>query len=152
LFEIFKTLWNVTIQKGGEKMKELDCIPLLICLVLTILSCTVSPEVAQVQRPEGVGHDTVPKLVAITENVFGIDLQNNVPVRGVQFTIEGVAITEIRTTKRSEDFFAGCNKENGKVIMASLSGDEIAPGKGLILEIVCDKSGSARLSQIKIAR
>ena len=133
-------------------MKKLHFIPLLACLLCAVLSCTVRQEGPQGQGPEELRKDAILNLVEVTENMFGIDLHNNVPVRGVQFTIEGVAITEIRTTNRSEDFFAGCNKENGKVIMASLSGDEIAPGKGLILEIVCDKSGSARLSEIKIAR
>jgi hypothetical protein len=133
-------------------MKKLHFIPLLVGLLLTLVSCTVSPEEPREQQPEETGQDAVLKLVAVTENMFGIDLKNTVPVRGVQFTLEGVTITEVRTTNRSEGFFASFNKENGKVIMASLSGDEIPPGEGLMAEIVGDKSGSARLSGVKIAQ
>jgi hypothetical protein len=132
-------------------MKKLHFIPLLGCLLLTVLSCTVFPEEPQEQQSEEPRQDAILKLVEVTENMFGIDLKNNVSVRGVQFTLEGVTIIEVRITNRSEGFFASFNKENGKVIMASLSGDEMPPGKGLIAEIVCDKSGYARLSEVKIA-
>lgn len=133
-------------------MKKLHFILLLVGLLLTPVSCTVSPEEPREQQPEETGQDAVLKLVAVTENMFGIDLKNTVPVRGVQFTLEGVTITEVRTTNRSEGFFASFNKENGKVIMASLSGDKIPPGEGLMAEIVGGKSGSARLSEVKIAQ
>jgi hypothetical protein len=73
LIEIFQTLWSVSIQKGCEKMKQLDYIPLFVCLVLTVLSYTVSPELPQVQQPEEADQDTVLKLVTIRENVLGID-------------------------------------------------------------------------------
>jgi hypothetical protein len=138
-------------KKGGEKMKKLHFIPLLACLLCAVLSCTVRQEEPQGQEPEEPRRDAILNLVAVTENMFGIDLKNSVFVRGVQFTLEGVTITEVRTTKRSEGFFASFNKENGKVIMASLAGDELPPGKGLIAEVVCDNSGAARLSEIRIA-
>jgi hypothetical protein len=65
--------------------------------------------------------------------------------------IEGVEIIDVLTTSRSEDFIASFNGENGKVLMVSLAGDRIAPGEGLIAEIVFDGSGLARLSEIAIA-
>ena len=80
-------------------------------------------------------------------NVF---LDNEVPVRGVQFTLQGAQPTEIRTTSRTEGFFTQFNKENGKVIMVSLSGNEIAPGEGPIAEIVNSGGDKASLSEIKI--
>jgi hypothetical protein len=138
-------------KEGGEKMKKLHFIPLLACLLCAVLSCTVRQEGPQGQEPEEPRQDAILNLVEVRENMFGIDLKNTVSVRGMQFTLEGVTITEVRTTNRSEGFFASFNKENGKVIMASLSGDELPPGKGLIAEVVCDKSGAARLSEIKIA-
>ena len=132
-------------------MKRLYVIPLLVFLLWTVLSCTVPPEEPQEQQPEELRQDAILKLVEVRENMCGIDLKNTVSVRGVQFTLEGVTIAEVRTTSRSEGFFASFNKENGKVIMASLSGDEIPPGKGSIAEIVCEKSGAAHLSEVKIA-
>ena len=132
-------------------MKNLHFIPLLACLLCTVLSCTVLHEEQQGQEPVEPRQDAILNLVEVTENMFGIDLKNTVSIRGVQFTVEGVTISEVRTTNRSEGFFASFNKENGKVIMASLSGDELPPGKGLIAEVVCGKSGAARLAEIKIA-
>ncbi len=41
-------------------------------------------------------------------------------------------------------------KKNGKVILLSTAGDEIAPGKGAVAEIVCDKPSAANLSEVKI--
>ena len=83
--------------------------------------------------------------------MVGIDLRNTVPVRGVQFTIEGVELADVLTTSRSEDFMASFNEESGKVLIVSLAGDEIAPGEGLIAEILFDGNGPARLSEIVIA-
>ena len=132
-------------------MKRLYGIPLRACLVFTVLSCTALLEEPQKLQPEELRQDAMLQLVEARENMFGIDLKNNVSVRGVQFTLEGVTITEVRTTSRSKGFFASFNKDNGKVIMASLSGDEIHPGEGSIAEVVGDKSGAAHLSEVKIA-
>lgn len=102
-------------------------------------------------QPEEPQPDISLQLVDIGEDMAGIDLTNTVPVRGVQFTIEGVAIADVLTTSRSEEFMASFNEENGKVLVVSLSGDEIAPGEGLIAEILFDGNGLARLSEIVIA-
>lgn len=84
-------------------------------------------------------------------NTLGIELVNSVPVRGTQFTISGVKITEVRTTKRTAGFLAKFNEKNGIVILISTSDDKIAPGNGSIAEVICDKPGSAQLSGVKIA-
>lgn len=82
---------------------------------------------------------------------LSIELDNVCPVRGVQFTINGCQPISVETTKRSEGFFAQFNKENGTVIMVSLSGDWIDPGVGAIAFIKCDSgSGVVSLSDIKI--
>lgn len=91
------------------------------------------------------------QLVALSEDMAGIDLTNTFPVRGVQFTIQGVALADVLTTSRSEDFLASFNQENGRVLIVSLDGDEIPPGEGLIAEILFDGDGPARLSEIVIA-
>jgi len=91
------------------------------------------------------------QLVEISEDMVGIDLTNTVPVRGVQFDIEGVQIIDISTTSRSDDFIASFNQGNGTVIIVSFAGNEIAPGKGTIAEILFDGNGLARLSEIVIA-
>ena len=92
--------------------------------------------------------DATLKVVAGSGNVVGIDLTNSGPVRGVQFTLEGAKITEVRTTSRTPGFLSKFNGENGKVILVSASGDKIAQGTGLIAEIVCDKKSSVSLTGI----
>ena len=94
---------------------------------------------------------TTLKLGASSGNAIGIDLTNSVPVRGLQFTISGVKITEVRTTERTAGFLAKFNEKNGSVILLSTSGDKVAPGEGSIAEIICDKPGSAQLSGVKMA-
>jgi hypothetical protein len=103
-------------------------------------------------QPEEPRQDISLQLVEISEDMVGIDLTNPVPVRGVQFMIEGVEIIDVLTTSRSDDFIASFNEENGKVLMVSFSGDEIAPGEGRIAEILFDGSGLARLSEIVIVQ
>lgn len=96
------------------------------------------------------GGRSVLSLGASSGNAASLELNNEVPVRGVQFTLNGAQPVEVRTTPRSQGFFAQFNKENGTVIMVSLSGDKIKPGTGPIAEIVCDNTGSASLSGVKI--
>ena len=67
-------------------------------------------------------------------------LKNDVPVRGVQFTIRDkdgfLTLEEARTTERTEGFFVNFNEENGTVVLVSLSGNNISPGTGPILELL----------------
>ena len=130
-------------------MKRLYFIPLLLYLFFSVLGCMNPPEDI---LPEEPGGDEILKLVDVSGNILGIDLTNDVPVRGAQFTLGGVEINEVRTTSRTEGFSASFNEENGTVILVSLSGDKIAAGKGLIAEILHDNGGSASLSEIKIVR
>ena len=125
-------------------MKKLFFIPLILFLLLSELSCQ--------NPPNEPGEDATLKIVEVSGNILGIDLTNDVPVRGVQFTLEGPKITDVRTTSRTEGFSPSFNEENGRVILVSLSGGEIATGKGLIAEILCDNGGSASLSEIKIVK
>ena len=128
-------------------MRRSYFIPLLLYLSFGVLSCMNPPE----DTPEEPSEDAILKLVEVSGNILGIDLTNDVPVRGVQFTLEGPEITDVLTTSRTEGFFAQFNKENGKVIMLSLVGDSINPGMGPIAEIVCDHTDSAAsLSGVKI--
>jgi hypothetical protein len=128
-------------------MKRLYFIPLLMCLFFSVLSCMNPPE----DIPEEPGEDAILTLLEVSENTLGIDLTNDIPVRGVQFTLEGPEIIDVLTTSRTEEFSPSFNEENGTVILISLSGDEIAAGKGLIAEIIYDDGGgSASLSEIKI--
>ena len=84
---------------------------------------------------------------------IGIDLTNSVPVRGVQFTVSGVKMTEVRTTSRTAGFLAKFNDETGVVIIVSTAADEIAPGEGLIAEIIGKKvpGSDISLSGVKLA-
>ena len=94
------------------------------------------------------------KVVPATGNTAGIELTNTVPVRGVQFTGKGVKLTEVRTTSRTPGFLAKFNEENGIVLVLSLTDEEVAPGTGLIAEIIYEKPpapGSAvSIADIKI--
>lgn len=144
-------------------MQKLCLISLILCLFLGSPSCKKSQEEPRTKverKMEKKAQDTMEvdskdatlKIVAGSGNVLGIDLTNNVPIRGVQFTIEGVKMTDVRTTSRTAGFLAEFNKEAGIVIMVSTSGGKIAPGTGLIAEIISDKGGSANLSGIKIGK
>ena len=88
-----------------------------------------------------------------SNNTLGIDLENSVPVRGVQFTMKGVKMTEVRTTSRTAGFMVKFNEETGIVILVSISGDEIPPGNGLVAEVIGEKvpGSEAHLSDIMIA-
>ena len=79
-----------------------------------------------------------------------VELVNETPVRAVQFDLTGAKITQVRTTDRSKGFLAKFNEQNGKVILLSTTGDKIVPGKGAVLEVVCDKPDAAALSGAKI--
>jgi hypothetical protein len=79
-----------------------------------------------------------------------VELINEIPVRAVQFDLTGVKISQVRTTDRTWGFLAKFNEQNGKVILLSTAGDKIAPGKGAVLEVVCDKPDAASLSGVKI--
>jgi hypothetical protein len=84
------------------------------------------------------------------KDLVKVELVNEAPVRAVQFDLTGVKITQVRTTDRSKGFLAKFNEQNGKVILLSTAGEEIAPGKGAVLEVVCDKPDAAALSGVKI--
>lgn len=129
-------------------MRRLYFIPLLLYLSFSVLSCMSPPE----DIPEEPSDDAILKLVEVSGNILGLDLTNDVPVQGVQFTLEGPKITDVHTTSRTEGFSPSFNEENGRVILVSLSGGKITTGKGLIAEILHDNSGSASLSEIKIAK
>jgi hypothetical protein len=100
-------------------------------------------------KPAGVKEPSV-KMVPGAKGVAKVELQNDVPVRALQFAVTEAKISEVRTTDRTKGFLAKFNEKNGKVIILSTAGDEIAPGKGAIAEIVCDKPASAKLVDGKI--
>lgn len=86
-------------------------------------------------------------------DTWHVALNNDCPVRGIQFTITPPAVIEVETTRRTDGFFAQFNKVSGQVILLSLSGDKIAPGVGPILEIVFDCSYAAVvISNVKIVQ
>lgn len=101
------------------------------------------------EEPTKGGQSTL-TLGASSGNAAQVELNNEVSVRGVQFTLKGVKAIEVRTTSRSEGFFAQFNKDNGTVLLLSLSGSKIAPGTGPIAEIIYNNTGSASLTGVKI--
>ena len=144
-------------------MKKICLISLILCLFLGGPSCkktkegqktTTKAKVEKKAKDSMVAEskDATLKIIEGSGNTVGIDLTNTIPVRGVQFTIEGAKITEVRPTSRIKGFLAESNKESGIVIIVSMSGNTIAPGTGLIAEVIYDKGGSASLSGIKIAK
>ena len=90
------------------------------------------------------------KIGAVSGKMFTIDLVNSASVRGLQFTVKGTKMTELRTTSRSAGFLAKFNETNGIVIMASTTDDMITPGKGAIAEIFCEKTPSPEISLSEI--
>ena len=144
-------------------MEKFYLILLILCLFLSGPGCKKSQDAAKTEAGKKVekasqapaiekDEESTLKIVASSDNVVGVDLTNKVPVKGVQFTIEGVKVNEVRTTSRTEGFLAEFNEINGKVILLSLSGNMIEQGTGPILEIICDKGDSARLSGVTIVK
>ena len=144
-------------------MEKFYLISLVLCLFLSGPGCKKSQEAPKTEAGEKVertsqtqamekDEESTLKIVVSSGNTVGVDLTNRVPVKGVQFTIEGVKVTEVRTTSRTEGFLAEFNEKNGKVILLSLSGNKIDQGTGPIVEIICDEGDSARLSGIKIVK
>ena len=90
------------------------------------------------------------KIIAGPQGIATIELENERPVRAIQFALTGVTITEMRATDRTRGFLMKFNEQNGKAIILSTSGDEISPGKGAVAEIVYEKEGSPTLAEMKI--
>ena len=152
-------------------MRQLWILILILAFSLTGQSCKRAQEepVAKVEekvvekakeQPQGKyvnrmkvdSNDAQLKLVAGSENVHSIALENSIPLRGVQFTLEGAQITNVTTTERTKGFLANFNAESGGVMLVHTSGGKIEEGKGPIAEIVCEKGGSPSLSNIKLAK
>jgi hypothetical protein len=90
------------------------------------------------------------KLVPGPKGAATIELQNDIPVRALQFSVAGAKITEVRTAGRTKGYLVKFNDKNGMVIILSTAGEEIAPGKGSVAEIACDKPAAAILKDVKI--
>ena len=102
-----------------------------------------------IRSPLSEGESSL-SVVAGEKGFATVKLNNEAPVRAVQFDLAGVKITQVRTTDRTKGFMTKFNEQNGKVILLSTAGDEISPGKGAVLEVACDKPGAAVLSGVKI--
>ena len=92
------------------------------------------------------------KIVDLSDKLLGIELTNTVPVRGIQFTLEGVKISEVRTTAHTKGFLADFNSESGAVIIISIAGDIIKVGKHQIVEVVYEMAEMANISKITIVK
>ena len=107
----------------------------------------------KVQMPQlANSEDATIKIEDVSENVVAINLTNKVPIRGVQFTIEGVQMEKGTPTSRTKGFTTDFNNESGRVVILSTTDNRIASGTGNIFEIVCSKVESAKLSGIKIIK
>jgi hypothetical protein len=91
-------------------------------------------------------------LITVSDTSLGINLENKIPIRGVQFTIKGTKITDVKTTGRTKGFLPKFNEETGMVMLINMSVGQIEVGNGSIAEVVCDKTDSASLSEIKLAK
>ncbi len=110
------------------------------------------PKAKYVNRMKVDSKDASLKLVAGEKNIHSINLENSIPIRGAQFVLEGVKITNVTTTERTKGYLANFNAESGAVIIVHTSGGQIEAGKGSIAEIVCAEGGSPTLSDIKLAK
>ena len=145
-----------------EKRKHRDAIPEK--LWNSAVELTKEYSLNQVAKKLGLNHTALSERISKTEpekkatitlkpgekNTFGIDLANSVHVRGVQFTVTGLKMTEVRTASRTAGFLAKFNEETGIVILVSTAADEIAPGKGPVLKILGEKVPDAEVSLSKI--
>ena len=127
--------------KAGEKVAEKAAEP-----------PKEQPKAKYVNRMKVDSKDASLKLVSGDKNVHSLNLENSIPIRGVQFVLEGVEITNITTTKRTKGYLANFNADSGAVIIVHTSGGKIEAGKGSIAEIVCAEGDSPTLSDIKLAK
>ena len=153
-------------------MRQLCILVLIMACSLTFTNCKKAQEKAapqvveksvdtpQEEEPEPIyvnrmkvdSKDAQLKLAAGSENVHSIILKNSIPIRGTQFTLEGTQIISVRTTERTVGYRANFNAKSGGIILVHTSGGKIEPGEGSIAEIVCQKGGLPRLSEIKLAK
>jgi len=128
---------GVTFKKESEMVGR-KRIVLLTYLILQLCSLSLfAPLVLAEDRLSfGDGYG-LPGTVSSPVEVL---LENDNPVRGVQFTFHDeydyLTIKEIHTTERTEGFYVNFNQQNGTVILVSLSGKSIVPGSGPILIIL----------------
>jgi hypothetical protein len=169
---LFLAIFKMIIKKEEVDMKHLFLDLMVIFIFVALIGCvksvsdtpvkTISSEKSKTKGEETINEtsqagtmeeseNTTLKIVTGLKSAIGIDLTNSIPVRGVQFTLEGTKVAEVRTTPRTPGFLAKFNEASGKVILISTAGNKIAPGTGLIAEIVCDKENSASLTGIIIA-
>ena len=111
-----------------------------------------APEKAPAAQAYEMDKESTIVISAVSDTSVTVSLDNSVPVRGVQFTLQGAKISGVRTTPRTGDFMAKFNEENGRIILISLSRAVIAPGTDPILEIDCEQAGSATISGVKVAK
>jgi hypothetical protein len=160
------------LTSGGKKIMRVLCLAtIVVFLFIGVSGCNPAQDKSKTTpveesgeqadtavrkkqtRVEAAGNeDATLKIVPGSETTLGLELTNSVPIRGLQFTLNGADISEIRTTARSKDFLVDFNKEAGKVVILSASGDKIAAGSGLIAELVCNTIDSASLSEIKLVK
>ena len=117
-------------------------VTVIMVLVLVVTGMTLSSP-SQAAEPSLT-------VMASSKDRATVEMQNEIPISAVQFALTGVKITALHTTDRTRGFLAKFNEQNGRVVLLSTSGDAIAPGKGPVAEIVCDKPGAAVLSGVKI--
>ena len=137
------SIGRLTVAKAGEapaKASLEKAVPQKVEPVKT-------EEKAEEAKPEKQATLT---LMPGEKNTFGIDLNNSVPVRGIQFTVSGLKMTEVHTASRTAGFLAKFNEETGIVILVSTAADEIAPGKGPVLKILGEKVPDTEVSLTKI--
>jgi len=105
------------------------------------------------EKEKAVAQKAVLRTGLIVGTKVSLELANSVPVRGVQCTLSGIKITEVRTTARTAGFLAKFNEANGTIIIISTTADEIAPGAGAVAEVICEKAPGSelKLSDIKLA-
>jgi hypothetical protein len=109
-------------------------------------------EKAPVTQSHEIDKESTIVISAVSDTSVTVSLNNSAPVRGVQFTLQGARISDVRTTPRTGDFMAKFNEENGRIILISLSRAVIAPGTDPILEIDCEQPASANISGVKVAK
>jgi len=121
--------------KGGSEMCE------WLCFLMLFFGCETCD----------VNHDHCIANLTLSSNGQDLELSNDCPVRGIQFTITPSDTLSFRTTSRTEGFIVHLNETNGVVVLVSIWGEMIAPGDGPILEMIPNmKGGSVRISNIKI--
>ncbi len=120
----------------------------------SILTMVLALALALAFSVPAMASDVTLKATQTSGNSVAIEMENDVPVLGVEFVLNNMVAKSLETTSRTEGFLAVFNDLGGqsvKVVLVSLKKDAISAGSGPILEFDGTASGDLEMTDVNIA-